>query len=336
MGLRTSSLFVDFDLDLDFDFDPLDFFVLAILFSLHLSFFQSLYQSIPKGMDAYTIFFLLIIVGYLFLYVSGKYYLRDGFQPSESLKKEVKQCQGTIVEFEQPADKPYLNRPINDVDDYEYNVVFQNEGDREVSKATLNKLTAQYPLDWSGLPPSSSRFQEGRKQQVEAYENAPPVSTSNPYKEVDGSNMTPPDTSALEMEERKLLQTYNPKPNDKPTEYDINDAEELIRKIYDKKGLIADVLKKDNNVYEIVGTRRKDEKIIYEGDEPEAPVSNKPNEAAGEDNIIIPQKARDTAAGLDPYYTPGTSTRTGKWDYMRWTPGLERMFAPTQPVQEWY
>ena len=77
------------DLDLDFDFDALDFFVLAILFSLYLSFFQSLYQSIPKGMDAYTIFFLLIIVGYLFLYVSGKYYLRDGFQPSESLERNI-------------------------------------------------------------------------------------------------------------------------------------------------------------------------------------------------------------------------------------------------------
>ena len=286
-------------------------------------------------MDTYTIFFLLLIVSYLFLYISGKYYLRQGFEGT-SLKREVKQCKGTIVEFEEPADKPYLNRPINDVDDYEYNVVFQNEGDREVSKATLNKLTAQYPLDWSGLPPSSARFQEGRKQQVEAYENAPPVSTSNPYKEVDGSNMTPPDTSALEMEERKLLQTYNPKPRDKPTEYNLDDAEELIKKIYDKKGLFADVVKKDNNVYEIVGTRRKDEKIVYEGEESEAPSSNQPTQSAGEDNIIIPQKARDTAAGLDPYYSPNSSTRTGKWDYMRWTPGLERMFAPTEPVQQWY
>ena len=294
-------------------------------------------------MDPFTIFFLLLVGAYLLLYVSGRYYLRESFEdtPSPSLKKETKVCPGTIYEFEEPADKPYVTRPINDVDDYEYNLVFQNEGDREMSKAVLNKLTAQYPLDWSGLPPSAMRFQEGFKQQQEAYANAPPVPQGvNPFKEIDGSSLTPPDTSAIEMEERKILSTYVSKPPVPPAEYNIDDAKQLIDKIYEKKNLIPEVKVRDNNVYEVIGTRRKDEKIVYEGDdvqqESEAPVvGTEAIAVAMEDQITIPQRASDIAAGLDPYYTPNTSTRTGRWDYMRWTPGLERMFAPTYPTQDW-
>jgi hypothetical protein len=293
-------------------------------------------------MDPYTIFFLLLIGGYLLLYISGRYYLRESYEDtSPSLKKETRTCPGTIYEFEEPADKPYMTRPINDVDDYEYNHIFRSEGDRELSKATINKLTAQYPLDWSGLPPSAMRFQEGFKQQQEAYANAPPVPEGvNPFNEIDGSSLTPPDTSAIEMEERKILSTYVSKPPVPPAEYNIEDAKQLIDKIYEKKNLIADVKVRDNNVYEVIGTRRKDEKIVYEGDdyqeESEAPVvGTEAVKVAMEDQITIPQKASDIAAGLDPYYTPNTSTRTGRWDYMRWTPGLERMFAPTYPTQDW-
>ncbi len=293
-------------------------------------------------MDPYTIFFLLLIGAYLLLYISGRYYLREYYEDKpESLKKETRTCPGTIYEFEEPADKPYVTRPINDVDDYEYNFVFQSEGDRELSKATINKLTAQYPLDWSGLPPSAMRFQEGFKQQQEAYANAPPVPEGvNPFKEIDGSSLTPPDTSAIEMEERKILSTYASKPPVPPAEYNIEDAKQLIDKIYEKKNLIPQVKVRDNNVYEVIGTRRKDEKVVYEGDdvqeESEAPVvGTEAVNVAMEDQITIPQKASDIAAGLDPYYTPNTSTRTGRWDYMRWTPGLERMFAPTYPTQDW-
>lgn len=297
-------------------------------------------------MDPFLIFFVLVIGAYFLLYISGRYYLRESFeeeaQKPESLKREVKPCNGTIVEFEEPADKPYVQRPIQDVDDYEYNLVFQNEGDREMSKALLNKLTAQYPLDWSGLPPSAMRFQEGFRQQQEAYANAPPVPEGvNPYKEIDGSTMIPPDTSAIEEEERKILQTYVPQPSDAPLEYKVEDAKELIKKIYEKRNEIPDVKVRENGVYEVMGVRKKDEKIVYEGEdnqqEMESPYTGtEAVEVAAENTITIPQKATDIAAGLDPYYTPNPSTRTGRWDYMRWTPGLERMFAPTYPTKDWY
>ena len=294
-------------------------------------------------MDAYTFFFLIIFASYILLYITGKFYLHENFTT------EKKACKGTIVEFEEPVDKPYVSDSISAVDDYEHNLVFRNEGSRELSDTLKNKLMSQYPLDWSVQPPSSMKFQEGHKKQVEGYENAPPVSTQpSPFVDIE-NDMKPPDTTALEMEERKLLQTYNPTKNTKnqPTEYNLHDAEDLIKKIYDKKGLIPEVRKRENHVYEVIGTRSKNEKIIYE-DEPEGlaqdahvtPASDATdttnNVSLGENTIVIPQKARDIAAGNDPYYNTTTQTRTGKWDYMRWTPGLERMFAPSTPVNEWY
>ena len=55
----------------------------------------------------------------------------------------------------------------------------------------------------------------------------------------------------------------------------------------------------------------------------------------GEDVIEVPYTASDLAAGLDPFFQPRNSVRDGKYDYTQWTPGLERMFAPTYPVKEW-
>jgi len=42
---------------------------------------------------------------------------------------------------------------------------------------------------------------------------------------------------------------------------------------------------------------------------------------------------------LDPFFTPVSQearTRSEKWDYTSWTPGLERSFAPTEPQTKWY
>jgi hypothetical protein len=121
------------------------------------------------------------------------------------------------------------------------------------------------------------------------------------------------------------------------TTYNVNDAMELIDKIYESKGEIATVYhKKDTNIYEITGVRKKDEKILYEDEE--APASNAAVRKAGEATIDVPPTAVDVAAARDPFYDPtmGGKSRIGKWDYTGWTPGLERMFAPTDPRQNWY
>jgi hypothetical protein len=286
-------------------------------------------------MKATTILlFGIIIVAYLYVFVLGGQQ-KETFANPINTGELRKPCKSSVI-MEQNLDAPYVKKAILDVDDYEYNMIFQNEGDREITKALQNKLQSQYPMDWSTQPPSSVHFQAGKKRLEESFANAPAPGKKgeNPYKEISGDSMTPPDTSIQEMEERKILQTYKPKNVGDLSTYNLEDAQELIHKIYDAKGLIPEVSHRDGNVYEIIGTRRKDEKIVYEDEE--APAQQAPVRAAGEATITVPPVAADVSAGLDPFFTPSASTKLDRWDYTKFTPGLERMFAPTYPTVEWF
>lgn len=326
-------------------------------------------------MDFILLLIGVIVVAYIMLYTSDRFYLKEGFQSlvlanaapvtsPDQLGNDAKRVYDRKIEkelaaegvqpintgdikadkpciqmrddviMEQRLEAPYLQNAIQNVDDYEYNLVFQGEGDREVNKALLNKLQSQYPLDWSGLPPSAARFQQGVQELRESFKNAPAEPAGvHPYKEISGVTMTPPDTSIQEMEERKILQTYQPKNIGDLSTYNLEDAMALINRIYDAKGLIPEVRKRDGNIYDVIGTRPKDAKIVYED---EAPAQKTPYAQAGEGTITVPPTAVDVAAGLDPFFTPTDSARVSRWDYQKFTPGLERMFAPTYPTTEWY
>jgi hypothetical protein len=142
---------------------------------------------------------------------------------------------------------------------------------------------------------------------------------------------------SIEDEERKILQTYKaPSTADLGSYNPEEEPEEMIERIYNVKGLVPTVVHKEGtNVYEIIGVRKKDEKILYEDEE--APASLGPVKSSGEANIEVPPAAYDMAAAKDPFYdaTSGGKTRLGKWDYQAWTPGLDRMFAPTNSTQHW-
>ena len=300
----------------------------------------------------FVIFFILVLLGYVVLYINGRKYL-ETFQNPSSMTGPTAGDIDPVVPPTVIPDTPASSRPgrvvmettsldpvakgaIKDLGDYEYDMVFQNESDREISQALRAKLMSQRPMDWAGLPPSSEQFQAGLR---ESFQNATPTvpDSAQPYKQVNGDNMVPPDTDITEMEERKILQTYKA-----PTTADLGsynpdeDPEKMIYRIYDVKGLIPTIAHKpDTNVYEITGVRKKDEKILYEDEE--APASMGPVQHSGEATIEVPPTVYDTAAARDPYYdmsNPG-KTRMGKWDYQAWTPGLERMFAPTNPTEKW-
>jgi hypothetical protein len=285
-------------------------------------------------MDASMIFFIaIILLAYFYLTMSTQKSTEEAFQqqapiPTGELRKP---CKESVV-LEQNMDAPFVKERILDVDDYEYNLVFQQEGDREISKGLYNKLQSQYPLDWSVQPPSSTHFQAGLQKLKESFAGSPVSQPGpSPYKEL--GPLTPPDTTATQMEERKILQLYQPAKTDSLGTYQLDDANALIKRIYDAKGMIPEVKKKEGNVYEIVGTRRKDEKIVYEDENP--PAQRAPVAEAGEGLITVPVTAVDTAAGLDPFFSPSASTHMDRWDYTKFTPGLERMFAPTYPTVEW-
>jgi len=274
------------------------------------------------------------------LYIYGRTWRHpDGFVAAD-VSGQVQKGQVEVF-MEQNPTPPYATDRIQSVDDYEYNMVFQNEGDRAMTKATRDRLMSKYPMDWSTQPPSSSQFQAGLASFKESFQNPVQQKGLSPFVNIDGSKMIPPDSLAEEMKEREILQTYKPKDPQSLTTYDAADAKDLIDKIYTAKGLIADVRTTGPNQFTIVGTRKINEKIVYEDEEQpagHAASTTVPNAAAGEGTIVVPAipSNTETQQGLDPFFTPGTKTRDGRWDYTRWTPGLERMFAPTEPQTNWY
>lgn len=322
-----------------------------------------------NGERLFMLLFGLILIGYVILYLGGRNYLREGFQlssgsggsgllailgmggsgeaagagsptagqlyPTPIPVNKADEGTGRVL-MEYTTLDPVAKGNIQSLDDYEYNYVYQNESDRALSQELKNKLMSQRPMEWAGLPPSSSQFQAGLR---ESFQNATAAIPNTPqeFYAVSGDDMIPPDTQSSEMEERKLLQSYEaPNAKELGTYDSEEDPEKLIKRVYDVKGLIPTVAHKEGtNVYEIVGVRKKDEKIVYEDEE--APASIGPVQGAGEATIDVPPTAYDTAAARDPYYdmNGGGKTRLGKWDYQAWTPGLERMFAPTNDRQKW-
>ena len=231
---------------------------------------------------------------------------------------------------------PFTTAPIMNLDDYEVSSIFQNRGSREASKKQLSDAMTRYPLDWSVQSPDSQVFQEGQvhweKKKVENYENPPHTEA---YQNIDGSNMVPMDTETQEEEEKKILQMYQPKSSKELLHYSVDDVQQLMDRVYNKRGLIPVIhkSKQGENMWEITEVKEKDPTIVWEDD---VQTDREMQTQRGEQNIEVPITASDLSSGLDPFFTERSSTRHGKNDYTQWTPGLERMFAPTHPVKAWF
>jgi hypothetical protein len=231
---------------------------------------------------------------------------------------------------------PYTTTPIRSLDQYELEAVFSNEGDRQLKKQQINQLTRRYPLDWTNYPPNSSKFQSEQAKYIEGFSSDSSAKNLNePYQEMGNGNLSPPDTAALERDEKDILATYKPRKTKSITSYDVYDAQKLIEQIYKPKGIKACVERKEGNVFEVVKTRSLKNKIEYEDDLRDADVSSGSGIGPGEAVIDVPPVATETIAGRDPFYEATNSTRSSRTDYMRWTPGLERMFAPTNDRSDW-
>lgn len=277
----------------------------------------------PKIISLVGLVVLAAII--LFGLAPMKYGEKQGFVNKNNVVLDTSQQVGMF---------PYTTDRINSLDQYELEAVYTNEGDRELKQTEINRIARRYPLDWSGLPPNSSKFQSEQAKYAEGFASVQQEGQEQ-YRDIDGGQFVPPDTLAMEKEEQRILQTYAPKKADSLTTYDIDDAEALIEKIYKPKGLMPTVVRKEGNVFEVLRTRSMKDKIEYEDALPDAPTSNNSVRAAGEATIHVPPVATETAAGRDPFYEPTTSTRADRSDYTKWTPGLERMFAPTYPTTDW-
>jgi len=277
----------------------------------------------------------IAVLVYVIFYIQALYYRSKDAEVRCEPRRKPK------VYMNDETYSPYTTAPVLNLGDFEENMIYQNENDRELSSALRDKLMSQYPMDWSGMPPSSAQFQAGLRETFVDTQQKPVSGETLPdvLSEMESPEMQPPDMDAVEQEERKILQTYQPRNVADKTTYDIDDAREFIDKLYNEKGLIPQIdHKKGSQVYEIIGVRKKDEKVVYEEDEQEATATGiEPNREAGEATInVAPNGLRVDSPAADPYFDDSVRTRRDKWDYTRWTPGLERMFAPTYAKQNWY
>lgn len=282
------------------------------------------------GANPFLLILLLAILGYFVLYFTGRKYLENfkEHQPDEILNQTV-----------YPPEKPYLTTPIYDLDDYELSVVFQNQSGKEASQKQISDAMSRYPMDWSVQPPNSQYFQDNQKQyeEQEKKKDAEPVNNTL-YKQIDGSDLTPPDTAAIDEEERKILQTYKPESSKGLLSYSLEDVKHLIDRIYKKRGLVPTIekSKQGQNVWEITEVQPEHPNIVWE-DDLRRMTERERQTMRMEEVIEVPYTVTDIAAGLDPFFNPeDVSSRKGRYDYTKWTPGLERSFQSTYPIKSWF
>lgn len=285
-------------------------------------------------MDNLIILLILLIFGYFVLYFGGRKYLErfenerfksDG-EPNTDMNKTI-----------YPPEKPYIMNPIDDLDDYELSVVFQNQGSKQASKKQISDAMTRYPIDWSMQGSASQYFQENQAEFINNTAKNPETTISGKmYNGIDG-DMIPPDIGAMDAEEKKILQTYVPESSKGLLQYSLDDVKSLVDKIYLKRGLIPVIekSKQGENIWEITEVKEKDPHIVWE-DDLEKTTERDRMQQRGEEVIEIPYAASDVAAGLDPFFQARPPTRNGKQDYYQWTSGLERMFAPTYPIKSWF
>ena len=155
--------------------------------------------------------------------------------------------------------------------------------------------------------------------------------------------MAPQDLQELDEREKAILQQYSPKKTEDLLEHDTDDVQVLVKKLYesdpDWEPVVEKVKKGEFEVTQLV-PRRKKEDDQYEDEEKIPSIA----EAREMGHITSPPKIqpRIEVSGMqDPYFD-----KTGVIDYegdrfyrydhfAKWTPGLERMFAPTFDQNDW-
>jgi hypothetical protein len=288
-------------------------------------------------MENLYIIVMLVLLGYVAFYLSGRKYL-ETFNDSATANI----YRESPVHGEKGPNKAYPMTSMNTItnssatpDNYELSAIFNNQGSSEVSKEEINAAKARYPLDWSIQGPGSQRFQE---EKVKYEKNASKQLKPEPYQDT-ATDMLLPDASLLEDEERKLLQMYKPESSKGLLHYSMHDVTRLLDKLYAKRGLIP-VIKKSNqgpNVWEIVEVKEKNPKIVWEDDVQPQQQPRDMMISRGENVIDVPYTASDADIGLDPFMRSKERARIDRIERNLIDDNIQlsRMFEPTYPIPDW-
>ena len=249
----------------------------------------------------------------------------------------------SVLDMREP-EETYANTKINKLDDYEYTRVEQSErGSRnKMSEAVKNELLEGRKLDWANLPfnsearaASEDEFIAGRLENM--YRDP---KTGVFFRTLEGGALLPPDVEAEKMREQKILSSYRPTDITKHTiDSKTEQVAKLVNEMYKTDPKYEPVITKvDENKWEVSELRPRPQKETYaEGQAMDLVLAEEKGFAVPPPEINISDRLQD-----DPYFDKaGVGDRTNNkfWDYKefnKWTPGLERMFAPTLDNKAWY
>jgi len=240
----------------------------------------------------------------------------------------------TVLDTTTSYTRPYVTTEDKQ-GDFELDFVLGQEGGMDPRRDVINAARRKHPFDWMQYPPSASRFQEQQMAYVKDNSlNAAPIV---PVQDKLSMKVLPPDEQQQMAEETAILQAYKPKSTSEMNVVDATSVQELMDNLYSKKGLIPEVVQKANNVFEVIGTREKNPKIVYEDEVGTASIqSNELNPIQNPDEmVVVPGGASDLSMGLQPQ---GWNEKLANRQFdaeSQASVALENMFGPKMSWQQW-
>jgi hypothetical protein len=238
------------------------------------------------------------------------------------------------------------NTPINKLDDYEYSRVYQSEDQSRntISKESKNELMEKHNLDWANLPFNSEERAEKEDEfiagRMDNYWREPKSGVF--FNTVDGKNIMPPDVDAEYLRQQKILASYRPTDiSQHVIDSETEQVANMVNKVYENDPNWEPIITKiEDGKYEVTELRPKSRKEHWEdaktiGLATTAGFGNQPGDPKA--TIQISDQSRN-----DPFFDKGgvSDKDNGRvWnynDFRKWTPDLERMFAPTAENKAWY
>jgi len=258
----------------------------------------------------------------------------------------VNQQNATRVVTESDVDRPWDQTPINSVEDYDRTNVYENERDSRhgaMSTAVINDLSNKYKMDWAQLPFNS----EAKAAQEDAFvagrlENVYREPKSGTFfKNMMGDGLFPPNTDEREQNERRILNSYKaPQVAKNEEEEETSMIGRLVKKLFASDKEYEPVVEKSGaNKWEITELIPKPRKETW------ADADNGTSIDSAVRAGWIPQNPSmqifDHGTSDPAFYRAGVADNdNGRFwnykDFNKFTPGLERMFSPTNATREWY
>lgn len=249
-----------------------------------------------------------------------------------------------VLDTREDGFPPSESRPIDKLDDYDFTRVQELERaprNSVASQESKNALTAQNVLDWANLPFNSEKKAQAEDEFWTGVQEAGfrDPKTGVFFANMEGKTVLPPDQVALKEREKALLAAYRPTDVSKHVvDSETERVAKLVEDVYANDPSWEPVITKTGeNQWAVTELRPKARKEKWEE---ENTISDALTQGSLDPRVKM--EILDKMNTQDPFFdkrgvVDRDNGRVWKYeDFNKWTPGLERMFAPTKDTKEWY